>query len=630
MISCFKQIDNRATTKDNRCMDKTLIDLPRSRRRKIVDLVLQYRLQLIIASLCMIVVAAANGAMAFMVKPVIDDIFVAKNRDMLMLIPALAVLVFLLKGAGTFGSEYLMNFIGERIIRYFREALYDRITDLPLAFIHKEKTGALMSRITNDVNIVKGMVSTAVVNIFRDFFSVIAFLFVIFYRDWQLALGAFIVLPLAFYPILIFGRRVRRFSTGTQETMAELNSFLHETFTGSKIIKIFNLQNFEKQRFKKKARHLFELEMKKVIAKALSSPVMEFLGGLGIAFIIWFGGMRVINGTSTPGIFFSFLTAVMMLYDPVKKISKLNNTIQEGVAAASRIFDVLEEDQTIEEAPAPRMLSGRALAVTFENVSFCYGPDESPALERIDLTAAPGEVLALVGMSGGGKTSLVNLIPRLYDVTEGKVTVGGIDVRDLSIHSLRDHISIVTQEPILFNETVKDNIRYGRMNATDPEIEAAAKAAYAHDFITGFPKGYDTLIGELGSRLSGGEKQRICIARALLKDAPVLILDEATSALDSQAEQVVQKALENLMKGRTSFVIAHRLSTIDYASRIVLLKNGTIVEQGTRDQLMARKGEFYNLVVLQRVSGKKNDILEIDRSVRTVPGHRQDTQTSES
>lgn len=580
-------------------MDKTLAGLSGSRRRKILELIFQHKGYLIVAALCMIVVAVANGSMAFLVKPVIDDIFVAKDRDMLMLIPALAVLVFFLKGVGTFGSEYLMNYIGERIIRYFRESLYDRITDLPLAFIHKEKTGALMSRITNDVNIVKGMVSTAVVNIFRDFFSVIAFLFVIFYRDWQLALGAFVVLPLAFYPILIFGRRVRKFSTGTQETMAELNSFLHETFTGSKIIKIFNLQAFEKQRFKQKTRLLFELEMKKVIAKALSSPVMEFLGGLGIAFIIWFGGLRVINGTSTPGIFFSFLTAVMMLYDPVKKISKLNNTIQEGVAAASRIFDVLEEDQTIKEAPDPQMLSGRALSVAFDDVCFSYGPDENPALNHINLTAAPGEVLALVGMSGGGKTSLVNLIPRLYDVSQGKVTVGGIDVRDLSVQSLRDHISIVTQEPILFNETVKDNIRYGRMDATDQQIEAAARAAYAHEFITGFPKGYDTLIGELGSRLSGGEKQRICIARALIKDAPVLILDEATSALDSQAEKVVQKALENLMKGRTSFVIAHRLSTIDYASKIVLLKDGAILEQGTRDELMAGKGAFYDLVMLQ-------------------------------
>ncbi len=584
-------------------MEKNNPKLTKSRQKKIIALVSRYWQRLVLASLCMIVVAAANGAMALLVKPVMDDIFISQNKEMLLFIPGIAILVFFLKGLGSFGSEYLMNYIGEKIIRFFRDALYEKITDLPISFIHKEKTGALMSRITNDVNIVKGMVSTAVINVFRDFFSVIAFLFVIFYRDWKLAIGAFIVLPLAFYPIILFGRRVRKFSTGSQETMADLNSFLHETFTGSKIIKIFNLQAFEKKRFKEKTKILFSLEMKKVIAKALSSPVMEFLGGLGIAFIIWFGGVRVINGTSTPGTFFSFLTAVMMLYDPVKKLSKLNNTIQEGVASATRIFDVLEEKTTIIEKQDPEHLTGNTFDVEFDHVSFSYNEKEALALNGINLKAAPGEVLALVGMSGGGKTSLVNLVPRLYDVTKGAVLIAGKNVKDLSIKSLRDHISIVTQEPILFNESVKDNIRYGKMDATDLEIENAAKQAYAYEFIQGFPKGFDTIIGELGSRLSGGEKQRICIARALIKDAPILILDEATSALDSEAERVVQKALENLMKGRTSFVIAHRLSTIDYASRIILLKNGSISEQGTHEELMAKKGEYYKLQTMQAAKG---------------------------
>jgi subfamily B ATP-binding cassette protein MsbA len=579
--------------------------LSSDRQKKIISLVLVYWKRLALAALCMIVVAVANGAMAFLVKPVMDDIFISKNREMLLLIPGAAVLVFFLKGIGSYGSEYLMNHIGETIIRIFRNTLYEKITDLPIAFIHKEKTGVLMSRITNDVNIVKGMVSNAVINVFRDFFTVIAFLFVIFYRDWRLALGAFIVLPLAFYPIVLFGRRVRKFSTGSQETMADLNSFLHETFTGSKIIKIFNLEALEKQRFQDKTRSLFRLEMKKITANALSSPIMEFLGGLGIAFIIWFGGMRVITGTSTPGTFFSFLTAVMMLYDPVKRLSRLNNTIQEGAAAAARIFDVLEEESAILERENPEILSGKALDVEFDHVGFAYHPGEAPALNDIHLKVAPGEVLALVGMSGGGKTSLVNLVPRLYDVTQGTVRIAGKNVKDLSLKSLRDHISIVTQEPILFNETVRDNIRYGRMTATDQEIEEASRAAFAHDFILGFPKGYDTVIGELGSRLSGGEKQRICIARALLKDAPILILDEATSALDSQAERLVQKALENLMKGRTTFVIAHRLSTIDYASRIILLKEGSIREQGTHDDLMALKGEYFKLQTLQSVKGNE-------------------------
>ena len=599
----FFNIDNTFWYNRLRSMGKKNPKLTKARRKKIVSLVSKYWRRLVLAAFCMIVVAAANATMALLVKSVLDDIFINRDRAMLLIIPGTAILVFLLKGAGSYGSEYLMNYIGGKIIRELRDALYEKITDLPIAFIHKEKTGALMSRITNDVNIVKAMVSTAVINLFRDFFSVIAFLGVIFYRDWKLALGAFIVLPMAFYPILLFGRRVRRYSTGTQETMAELNSFLHETFTGSKIIKIFNLQAFEKQRFKEKTKKLFRLEMKKIMAKALSSPVMEFLGGLGIAFVIWFGGLRVINGTSTPGTFFSFLTAVMMLYAPVKKLSKLNNTIQEGVASATRIFDVLEEESVIKENPNPDVLRGKKFDVQFEQVGFSYNESESPALNDINLTVAPGEVLALVGMSGGGKTSLVNLVPRLYDVTRGAVLISGKNVKDLSIKSLRDHISIVTQEPILFDESVRDNIRYGKMDATDHEIESAAKAAYAYDFIQGFPNGFDTVIGELGSRLSGGEKQRICIARALIKDAPILILDEATSALDSQAEQVVQMALKNLMQGRTTFVIAHRLSTIDYASRVILLKNGSIEEQGTHDELMAKKGAYFKLQTLQAAKG---------------------------
>ena len=573
--------------------------LSKERRQKIVQMVSAHWKKIALAALFMVVEAGAGGAMAMLVKPVLDDIFIARDSSKLLLIPGLAVLVFFLKGAGSYGAEYLMSYVGQRIIRDFRDLLYEKIMNLPISYIQKEKTGVLMSRVTNDVSIIKSMVSTAVISLFRDSFSVVAFLFVIFYRDWKLALGAFVILPIAFYPIVIFGKRIRKFSTGTQETMADLNAFLHETFSGTKIVKIFNLQAFETDRFKSKTRELFQLEMKKVKTRALSSPVMEFLGGLGIAFVIWFAGMRVVNGTSTPGVFFSFLTAVMMLYAPVKKLASLNNTIQEGVAAASRVFDVLEAQNDVVDKADARSLDASSCEVVFDNVSFAYGPGEPLALKDINLQAAPGETLALVGMSGGGKTSLVNLIPRLYDVTGGTLLVGGHDVRDLSISSLRDHISIVTQEPILFNETVRDNIRYGKMDADDAAVESAAKAAFAHDFICGFPNGYDTVIGELGSRLSGGEKQRICIARALLKNAPVLILDEATSALDSQAEKVVQKALENLMKGRTSFVIAHRLSTIDYASRIIVLKNGTIVEQGTHDDLMAAKRFYYQLQSMQ-------------------------------
>ncbi|MDY0222003.1 MAG: ABC transporter ATP-binding protein [Desulfobacterium sp.] len=578
----------------------------------VLHIVLAHWKKLALAMVCMVVVAGATAASAYLVKPMLDDIFINRDKTKLLLIPGAAILVFFLKGAGSYGQGYLMNYVGEQIIKHFRISLYEKIIDLPLAFFHREKTGVLMSRITNDVNIVKGMVSTAVTSLLRDAFTVAGLTFVVLYMDWKLALGAFLILPMAFYPIVLFGRRVRRFSTGCQEAMADLNVFLHETFSGTKVVKIFTMESFEIERFRQRAETLFRLEMKATIAKSLSSPVMEFLGGIGIAFIIWFGGSRVISGASTPGTFFSFLTAVMMLYDPIKKLSTLNNTVQEGIAALTRIYDVLERPSEIEDPVDPVPFesnlqaggSGKGSAessggVRFENVTFSYNMDEEPVLRDVSLRVDPGEVLALVGMSGGGKTSLVNLVPRFYDVTKGRVLVNGLDVRQCSLKDLRSRISIVTQEPILFNETVRDNIRYGRMDATDEAIEQAAKAAYAHGFIMGFPRGYDTPIGELGSRLSGGEKQRLCIARAMIKDAPILILDEATSALDAEAEGVVQKALANLMKGRTTLVIAHRLSTIDHADRIALIKEGRVVEQGTHASLMAQKGEYFKLQTMQ-------------------------------
>ncbi len=584
-------------------MRNLIFNIKNSKYQVILGLIAGHWKKLSLAMMCMLVVAAATSAAAYLVKPMLDDIFVNKNKTGLILIPGAAVLIFLLKGAATFGQQYWMNYVGEKIIREFRNSLYEKIIDLPLSFFHMEKTGVLMSRITNDVNIVKNMVSTAVTGFLRDVFTIIGLVGVILYMDWKLALGAFLILPAAFYPIVIFGKRVRRFSTGCQEAMADLSVFLHETFTGTKVVKIFTMEEFEKKRFRVKTDNLFSLEIKSGVAKSLSSPVMEFLGGFGIAFIIWFGGSRVISGASTTGTFFSFLTAVMMLYEPVKKLTRLNNTLQEGLAAVTRIFDLIERKSEIREPVNPVLLDGVSLGVSFENVFFAYDRDSTPVLSNISLDVSPGEVLALVGMSGGGKTSLVNLIPRFYDVTEGRILIGGRDIRELSLKSLRNMISIVTQEPILFNETVRDNIRYGRQSALDEDVEAAAKAAYAHDFITSFPRGYDTVIGELGNRLSGGEKQRICIARALIKDAPILILDEATSALDVEAERVVQKALANLMKGRTTFVIAHRLSTIVHAHKIILLKNGKIVEKGTHEHLMALKGAYYKLQTMQHSNG---------------------------
>ena len=572
-----------------------------NRHKVLIGLVKENTFRLFLATCCMVVGAATQAAAAYLIKNVLDDIFVNKDVKMLKWLPIAIFIVFLIRGIGMYGQEFFMSYVGEGIIRQLRDMLYDKIIDLSLSFFHREKTGVLMSRVTNDVNIVKNMMSNAVTGAMHDLFKIIFLTITIFYLIWKIAFFALVILPLAFYPIVVFGRRVRRVSTGSQETMADLNSFLHETFSGNKIVKAFGMEKFEKARFFEKSGKIFRLEIKSVIAKALSSPVMEIFAGLGIAFIIWYGGSQVISGYLTVGTFIAFLTAVLMLYEPVKKLTKLNNSLQEGLAATDRIFDIIERESDIKEIEAPEKLVTQPHRVTFNNVFFKY--DSEMVLKDISLDVQVGEVLALAGMSGGGKSSLVNLIPRFFDVSRGSIQIDGIDIKNVSISSLRKQIAIVTQEPILFNDSVRNNIAYGKPDASDKKIEDAARAAYAYDFIMGFPKQFDTNIGELGSRLSGGEKQRICIARALFKNAPILILDEATSSLDTESEMLVQKALENLMKGRTTFIIAHRLSTIGYADRIVVIVDGCIVEQGDHDKLLSLRGEYYRLYQMQFSNG---------------------------
>ncbi|MEE9496685.1 MAG: ABC transporter transmembrane domain-containing protein, partial [Desulfobacterales bacterium] len=565
----------------------------KDRHKKLLAMISDNKFILLLAMACMMVEAGGTSTAAYLIKPALDDVFINKDKLMLKLIPLVIFIVYLLRSLAMFGQEYLMSFVGQNIIRRLRNRLYDRIQDLPLSFFHKERTGVLMSRVTNDVNIVKSMVSTAVTGSLRDAFTILGLTVVIFYQIWELAVVAFLVLPVAFYPIVIFGRRVRRTSTGCQKAMADISSFLHETFAGNKIVKAFGMEPYEKKRFSEKTRKLLRLEMKEVKYKAISSPINLFLGGVAVAVIIYYGGLKVVQGVYTPGTFLSFVAAVILLYKPIKELSKLNNALQQGLAATDRVYDILERESDILEIPKPLTIKTGSHRVFFEKVFFKY--DELMVLKDVNLDVRPGEILALVGMSGGGKTSLVNLIPRFYDVSQGAIFIDGINIRDASLVSLRNQIAIVTQEPILFDDTVKNNIAYGRHTASDNEILAAAKAAYAYDFIQSFPVKFDTRIGELGTRLSGGEKQRICIARALLKDAPILILDEATSSLDSESEMWVQKALENLMKGRTTFVIAHRLSTVNRAHRIVVLVDGEIVEEGNHEALIARQGEYHKL-----------------------------------
>ncbi len=567
------------------------------RHKDMLSLIKDSWFRLLVSTVCSAIVGTMTAATAYLVKPAVEKIFEQKDMQMLVLIPVAIIAVFAIKGMAAYGSGYLLSYVGQEVIRRLRNRLYDHIQDLPLTFFQRNKTGDLMSRITNDVAIVSVMFTSAITGSVRDGFSIIGLIAVTFFLIPKLAVFTFIVFPIAGYPLYYFGRKIRRVRLGVQEAWADINAFLHETFTGTKIVKAFSMEAHEKERFAKKSRGIFRLEMKENRVREMSSPLMELLGGLGIGFIIWYGGRQVIAGTYSFGAFMSFLTAVGLMYQPLKKISRLNNAIQRGMAAIERIYDILEQKTDLVEADKPVEIRPGPHRIVFENVSFKY--DRDLVLKNINLKAEVGEIVALVGESGGGKTSLVNLIPRFYDPSEGRILMDDIDIRRVSIDALRAQIALVTQEPILFNDTIRNNIAYGIGGASEQQIKAAAKAAYAHEFIISFPDGYNTSIGELGGRLSGGQRQRICIARALLKNAPVLILDEATSSLDSESEILVQKALGNLMKGRTTFVIAHRLSTIGNADRITVIADGRIVEEGRHEDLLGRQQEYYKLYQMQ-------------------------------
>jgi ATP-binding cassette, subfamily B, bacterial MsbA len=566
--------------------------------QRLYETIKPYRGKLIIAMFAMISVSAFTGAQAYLVKDLLDKIFIEKNTTYLKLMPLVVVVIFFLKGMFYYLYSMLLEFIGQSVIRDFRLSIFNHIHKQSLSFFNDIPTGTLISRIIADVTLLQSAISNALVKSVRDFFTVIILLGVVFVMNWRLAMVTFIVLPLAAYPIVRFGRLFRKISTSTQEETANVTNILHETITGNRIVKAFTKEDYEGNRFKKQIYGLFSLTMKDAKYRCLQHPMMEFIGGFAIAIIIWFGGLEVINGTATPGTFFAFLTALIAAYEPIKGVTRINSTIQQGLAASARVFSLLDIEPEIQDKKGARPLAAFSKKIEFKDLHYQYD-NESKVLTDINLTVPAGQALAIVGPSGGGKTTLTNLIPRFLDLKDGAILIDDTDIRDVTVASLREQIAMVTQQTILFNDTVRNNIAYSDQDAPIEDVYKAARAAHAFDFIESLPKGFDTVIGEGGARLSGGQRQRISIARAILKDAPILILDEATSALDTESEREVQKALENLMKDRTTFVIAHRLSTIKNADRIVVVKDGKIVEEGTHENLIALGGEYEALYNMQ-------------------------------
>ena len=554
-----------------------------------------YTWRLIAAIICSAILSGINGAIAWSVKPALDAVFIKKASDLLFLLPIGVITLFLLRGAFTYSVNYLMGSIGAKMVRSLRQGIYDKLLILPLSFYGKTSSGSLASKILNDIGILQSTVAHTIKDFFVEIGTVIVLAIIMIWRRWDLAFLSFIVIPLIVFGIDRFGRMMKKVSMKTRKLIAEVTTIIHESLYGMKIIKAFTMEKKMAKRHEDVLAEHYRSTMREVRINELSSLMAEVIGGIGVAIILFYGGHLVISEKISAGTFFSIVAAILMMYTPLRKLSRVNNNFQQARNIIERIREIIftppERNEGIEKD-----IKGH---IVFKKVFFKYPSAEEYTLKDINLEIKPSEIIALIGPSGAGKSTLADLVAGFWYPTEGDIYIDGVNLRDLSLNCLRKHLGVVTQDIVLFNDTIKANIIFGRPDAADEEIIEAAKAAYAHEFIVELPNGYETIIGERGVMLSGGQKQRITIARAILRNPSILILDEATSSLDTESEQKVQMALERLMAGRTTIVIAHRLSTVQKATKIVVIDKRRIIQQGNHEELLSQGGLFQELYTMQ-------------------------------